>query len=87
MRWRAGANPDLTPAHAAPAFAVCAIEHIGRMGVAHAGAGIGLQVHLDERVRMLRHLERIAAGVSGASPTVIAAIRQLLVEAEAALDQ
>jgi hypothetical protein len=55
------------------------------MGVAHP-LGLGLQTNLNERIRMLRQLERIAAEVSAASPTALMAVRALLNDAEAELD-
>jgi hypothetical protein len=60
-------------------------SHIGGM-VGILGSGIDLDAVLDARVRMLRELERIASEATTNDDAVIAAIRELLLEAEAELD-
>jgi hypothetical protein len=50
------------------------------------GSGIDLDAVLDARVRMLRELERIASEATANDDVVLAAIRELLLEAEAELD-
>ena len=52
------------------------------MGVAHL-VGLGIATSHDERVRMLRHLERRAAEGPSTPTAFLVAIRELLMEAEA----
>jgi hypothetical protein len=52
------------------------------MGVAHL-VGLGIATAHDERVRMLRHLERRAAEGPSTPTAFLVAIRELLMEAEA----
>ena len=61
------------------------VSHIGGM-VGIIGGGIDLDAVLDARVRMLRELERIASEATANDDVVLAAIRELLLEAEAELD-
>ncbi len=68
-------------------------SHVKGMGVSHIGgmvgilgSGIDFDAVLDARVQMLRELERIASEATVHDDVVLAAIRELLLEAEAELD-
>jgi hypothetical protein len=52
------------------------------MGVAHL-VGLGIATAHDERIRLLRELERRAAEAPNTPTTFLVSIRELLMEAEA----